>query len=164
MENALASSADRVLVVVGSRAEAVEHALAGLTVSTVRNPDHREGLGASIRTGVAALPPGTGSVLVVLGDQPGVSPELMDRVLGGDPGRTAAIVAPVYPEGQGNPVLFRASVFPELLEVEGDVGARSVVERDPERVRRIVLERPMPRDVDTPDDLRRLRRDAPDPG
>lgn len=156
VENALASSADRVLVVLGSEADAVGDALAGLPVDTVRNPDHREGMGTSIRAGIRALGSGSDGALVVLGDQPEVGPELMDRVLGADPAGKAAIVAPVYREGVGNPVLFRASVFGELLELEGDRGARAVVERDPARVRRVPMERSMPRDVDTPAELRRL--------
>lgn len=160
VENALGSRADRVLVVLGHDGDAVEEALAGLPVDTARNPEHREGMGASIRAGIRALPQGCGAVLVVLGDQPEVDAELMDRVLEADPAGSAAVVAPVYREGQGNPVLFRASVFGELLELEGDRGARSVVERDPARVLRLAIDRPMPRDVDTAADLRRLAREA----
>ncbi|NIP60365.1 MAG: NTP transferase domain-containing protein [Gemmatimonadetes bacterium] len=160
VENALDSGADRVLVVVGHEADAVEETLAGLAVETVRNPEYREGMASSIRAGIRALAEGCEEVLVVLGDQPEVDAGLMDRVLEADPGGGVAVVAPVYREGQGNPVLFRASVFPELLVLRGDRGARSVVERDPARVRRVTVERPMPRDVDTAADLRRLAEEA----
>lgn len=158
--NALASEADRVLVVLGHEGSAVEEALAGLAVDTVRNPEHREGMGASIRAGIGALREGCDGVVVILGDQPEVDAGLIDRVLGADPEGSAAVVAPVYREGQGNPVLFRSSVFPELLELRGDEGARSVVERDPARVRRVEVDRSMPRDVDTAADLRRLTEEA----
>lgn len=156
VENALASGADAVLVVLGGEGHAVREVLAGLPVSTVHNPLHTQGMSTSIRVGVAALPPGTDAVLVVLGDQPGVEPALMDRVLDADPEGAAEVVVPVYPEGPGNPVLFRAEVFPELMELEGDVGARAVVERAPRRVHRVSMERSLPRDVDTPRDLRAL--------
>lgn len=156
VENVLDSGADPVVVVLGHEADAVEEALAGLPVATVRNPDHREGMASSIRAGIRALPEGCDGVVVVLGDQPEVDAGLIDRVLEADAQGSAAVVAPVYREGQGNPVLFRAAVFPELLELRGDRGARSVVERDPARVRWVELDRPMPRDVDTGADLRRL--------
>jgi len=160
VENVLDSRADPVVVVLGHEADAVEEALAGLPVATVRNPDHREGMASSIRAGIRALPEGCDGVVVVLGDQPEVDAGLIDRVLEADAQGSAAVVAPVYREGQGNPVLFRAAVFPELLELRGDRGARSVVERDPARVRWVELDRPMPRDVDTGADLRRLAGEA----
>lgn len=156
VENVLDSGADPVLVVLGHEADAVEKTLAGLPVATVRNPEHREGMASSIRAGIRALPEGCDGVVVVLGDQPEVDAGLIDRVLEADARGSAAVVAPVYPEGQGNPVLFRSAVFTELLELRGDRGARSVVERDPARVRWVELDRPMPRDVDTGADLRRL--------
>ena len=155
-EQALKSVADRVLVVVGREGDAARQALQGLPLTTVHNPLHTEGMSTSIRTGIAALPPEARAVLVLLGDQPGVGPDLMDAVLEADPEGEADVVVPVYREGPGNPVLFRAPVFPELLELEGDRGARAVVERAPGRVLEVTLDRTMPRDVDTPGDLRRL--------
>ena len=54
-------------------------------------------------------------------------------------------------------MLFRAAVFPELLALGGDRGARAVVARDEARVALVEVDRPMPEDVDTPDDYARLR-------
>ena len=70
----------------------------------------------------------------------------------------AAIVAPRYREGRGNPVLFTAAVFPELLRLTGDQGARAIVEADAARVALVPFDLPMPRDVDTPEDYESLRR------
>lgn len=154
--NVLASSVDRVVVVVGHDAERVVEALADLPVDVVRNPEPARGMGSSIRVGVAAVAEEARAVLVVLGDQPEVGPEIADRVLNGDPEGAADVVVPVYREGQANPVLFRRPVFAELLALGGDRGARTVVKRDPGRVRRVVMDRSIPGDVDTPDDLRRL--------
>jgi molybdenum cofactor cytidylyltransferase len=66
------------------------------------------------------------------------------------------IAAPRYRDGLGNPVLFRAAVFPELLAVGGDRGARSVVGREAGRVAVVPFDYPMPDDVDTPEDYARL--------
>ena len=60
------------------------------------------------------------------------------------------------PPGSNNPVLFAAAVFPELAALGGDGGARAVVQARPERVARVALDAPMPADVDTPEDYRRL--------
>lgn len=155
VENVLASSVDRVFVVLGEDEADVWGAVEALPVTAVRNLAYREGMASSIRAGIAALPDTVEWALVVLGDQPGVKPEQMDRILrAGAPGRL--VVAPVYEGCQGNPVLFHRLVFPELRTLEGDRGARSVVERDPDRVFRLDMDAPMPTDVDTPEDLRRM--------
>ena len=73
------------------------------------------------------------------------------------------IVAPVYRDGRGNPVLFASSVFDELRRVEGDRGGRPVVARDPERVAEVPVDAPMPADIDTPEDYEAARRGGPHP-
>lgn len=156
VENALASTVDRVLVVVGEDGLKVRSALEGLPVTAVRNPGHREGMASSIRAGIAAIPDTVEWALVVLGDQPGVSPRHVDRVLEAREAPGRLVVAPVYRGRQGNPVLFHRSVFRELLALEGDRGARSVVDHDPGRVLRLEVDAAMPVDVDTPEDLRRV--------
>jgi molybdenum cofactor cytidylyltransferase len=66
------------------------------------------------------------------------------------------VVAPVYRGVQGTPVLFSAEVFGELAALDGDAGARSVVQAQPQRVARVAIDAPMPIDVDTPEDYARL--------
>jgi len=62
----------------------------------------------------------------------------------------------VFQGTQGTPVLFAAEVFDELRALDGDAGARSVVQARPERVARLLIDAPMPPDVDTPEDYARL--------
>lgn len=156
VESALGSDVDRVLVVVGEEGSAVRDALEDLPAAVVLNPDHQEGMASSIRVGVAALPDGVEWVVILLGDQPEVTPEVVNRVLEAR-GAGRPMVAPVYRGRQGNPVAFHASVFPELEALTGDEGGRPLLERDPGRVTRLELDLPMPRDVDTREDLLRLR-------
>jgi molybdenum cofactor cytidylyltransferase len=54
-------------------------------------------------------------------------------------------------------VLFKREMFPELMELEGDLGARPILQREPERVEWVELALPMPPDVDTPDDYEKIR-------
>jgi molybdenum cofactor cytidylyltransferase len=75
----------------------------------------------------------------------------------------AAITVPRYRDGRGHPVLFAAPIFTELAAVEGDRGGRGVVARDPSRVREVLVDAPVPADVDTWEAYEALlaRRDRP---
>jgi molybdenum cofactor cytidylyltransferase len=145
------------VVVTGHDDGSVRAALANLHVRFVVNPRPEDGQGTSIAAGAAALAPDTEAALVVLGDQPRLPADVIPTLLRERQRTGKAIVAPVYQGTQGTPVLFAAAVFPELVALKGDAGARAVVGARPERVARVVIEAAMPLDVDTPDDYDRLR-------
>lgn len=149
---------DEVLVVVGSEGAEVRAALEGLPLRIVENPAFADGMSSSLHAGVRALAPGTDAALVVLGDQPGVTPSLVGALVTEWRRSGLPIVAPLYVRERGTPVLFAAAIFPELLGVEGDDGTRSVVERDAGRVALVRFGRDTPADVDTAEDLARLQR------
>ena len=153
---ALLPLVDEVVVVTGREDAEVREALAGLAVRCAQNPRPEAGQGSSIAVGVAALKPWTRAVLIALGDQPRLPAGVVPALLAAHTRSGRAIVAPVYRGTQGNPVLFAASVFPELRALTGDAGARAVVAADPERVERVPFDLPMPPDVDTPEDFARL--------
>ncbi len=80
---------------------------------------------ASLKAGVAALPPDAAAVLVCLGDMPLVTGRMLDRLIDAwdtDEGR--GIVVPTHQGRAGNPVLWSRSFFPEILDLAGDTGAR----------------------------------------
>jgi molybdenum cofactor cytidylyltransferase len=145
------------VVVTGHEDAAVRAALAGLAVRFAVNARPEAGQGTSIATGAAALAAGTSVALVALGDQPRLPADVIPALLRERQRTGKPIVAPVYRGTQGTPVLFAAEVFPELIRLDGDAGARGVVGARPERVARVMIETPMPLDVDTPDDYERLR-------
>lgn len=157
VEGLLAAGVEPLSAVVGPDGDAVAAALADLRVQIVVNPHPEAGQASSLIAGIAALPPGTEAVLVALGDQPFVPADVIRELIYALRGSDKVIAAPRYRDGLGNPVLFRAAVFPELLALGGDRGARAVVERDEARVALVEVDRPMPEDVDTPDDYARLR-------
>ncbi len=152
VERVLASRAAEVLVVVGPERDAVCAALDGLAVRLVPNERWAEGMSTSLRAGLQSVAPGTTGVLVVLGDQPSVSPLVCDRLIGALTSRGRPIVVPSYRGVRGHPVGFAAELFPELLAIDGDSGARSVVERDPRRVCAVEFAFSVPPDLDTPAD------------
>ena len=95
VEEALASQARPVIVVTGHQRERVEAALAGLPVDFVHNPDFADGLGTSLKTGIAALPAQADGVIVCLGDMPQVDAAMIDRLIGAiDPAKGALIAMP----------------------------------------------------------------------
>jgi molybdenum cofactor cytidylyltransferase len=157
-EQALAARLDRVLVVVGAAGDAVATALAGLPVELIKNPAYAEGQSTSLRAGVAALGPQVGAALVLLGDQPFVTPAIVERIVHEWRASGTAIVAPIYRGQRGNPVLFARTIFRELLAIEGDQGARAILAADPARVRAVAFDDDRPLvDIDTPEDYARLQ-------
>ena len=154
---ALLAHVDDLVVVTGGGGDAVRAALDGLSVRFVENAHPEAGQGSSIAVGAGALSPGTDAVIVALGDQPRVPPDVVTTLVATWRRTGKTIVAPVYRGVQGTPVLFAASVVPELVALTGDAGARGVVAARPERVERVAFEQAMPEDVDTPEDFARLR-------
>jgi molybdenum cofactor cytidylyltransferase len=157
VESVLAGGVDAVWVVTGPDVEPIEAALAGLEVQLVVNPAPEEGQAGSVRTGIAALPESVEAVLIALGDQPLMPPSIIPALLAARRTSPKLIVAPRYRDGQGNPVVFRREIFPELLRLTGDQGARPIIQKEPTRVEWVELDLPMPPDVDTPDDYEKIR-------
>ncbi|HEY3776494.1 MAG TPA: nucleotidyltransferase family protein [Rhizomicrobium sp.] len=159
---ALASRARPLIVVLGNEAEAVRGVLAGLDVQTVENPDYREGLGASIRTGISAVPDSCAGALIALGDMPWIDANLIDRTIASfAPEEGRAICVATHCGQRGHPVLFARRFFPELLALTGDAGAKRIVELHESLICEIEAGDDAPLiDVDTPEALTKFRNSA----
>ena len=147
---------DDCIVVTGPEDAALRAALRDLSVRFAVNARPQDGQGSSIAVGAAALTPSTTAALVVLADQPLTPPSVIPALLAARQASGKAIAAPSYRGTRGTPVLFAASVFPELRALAGDSGARAVVAAQPERVEIVEVDVAMPADVDTPEDFARL--------
>jgi molybdenum cofactor cytidylyltransferase len=158
-ETALASRARPVIVVTGHQRERVEAALAGLPVRFAHNADFADGLGTSLKTGIAALPAAADGVVVCLADMPQVDAALIDRLLGEfDPDKGALVVVPTIDGKRGNPVVWSRRFFPDLMAVEGDVGARHLIGRYAEAVTEVPLSgNAALTDIDTPEALQAVK-------
>jgi molybdenum cofactor cytidylyltransferase len=159
VDQVLASRARPVIVVTGHQRERVEAALRGLPVKFVHNPHFADGLGTSLRAGVAALPAEVDGTIVCLGDMPQVDAVLIDRLIGAfDPDAGALAVVPTIDGKRGNPVVWSRRFFPDLMTVEGDVGARHLIGRYTEAVAEVPLTGTAAlTDVDTPEALEAVR-------
>ncbi|HML14508.1 MAG TPA: molybdopterin-binding/glycosyltransferase family 2 protein [Xanthobacteraceae bacterium] len=154
-EQALASRAAPVIVVTGHERPKVEAALAGLRLRLVHNPEYAAGLSTSLKAGLAALPGNVDGAIVCLGDMPQVTAALIDRMLEAfDPARGALIVVPTIDGKRGNPVVWSRRFFPDLMALEGDVGARHLIATYADAVVEVPMEDSAAlTDVDTPDAL-----------
>lgn len=158
-EAALASSARPVIVVTGHEAGAVRAALAGLDVGFVHNAGHAEGLSTSLRAGLAALPTDCEGAVVLLGDMPGVSAELIDRLIAAFTAQPdAAAIVPVSEGERGNPALLSRALFAKAAALSGDRGARKLIDEASAAVVEIPAGEAARADIDTREALERARR------
>lgn len=140
------------IVVLGSSAAELGALLKHSPGSIVVNQEWREGLGSSIRAGVARLPPACSGALLLLADQPAVTADDLRRLAGAWRRQPLCIAAALYAGACGVPAIFPRSLFPELSQLRGDQGARVLLRRHADRLVRV----PMPGaelDIDTPEDL-----------
>ncbi|MBZ9974504.1 NTP transferase domain-containing protein [Mesorhizobium sp. BR-1-1-10] len=130
-ERALASKASGTIVVTGHQRERVRAALSGLDVTFADNPDFADGLSTSLKAGTACLPEDAAGAMIVLGDMPGVASDDLDRLI--DAFRRAggnSVVRATHQGKRGNPVLLPRSLFAAIAHLEGDTGARHLVEAE----------------------------------
>jgi molybdenum cofactor cytidylyltransferase len=130
-ERALGSKASDTIVVTGHQRERVRAVLSGLDVTFADNPDFAEGLSSSLKAGIAQVSGDVAGAMIVLGDMPGVSSADLDRLIDAfrkSEGRS--VVRASHQGRRGNPVLLPRSLFPAIAHLEGDTGARHLVEAE----------------------------------
>jgi molybdenum cofactor cytidylyltransferase len=156
---AAASSAKPVIVVTGNDANRVRAALSGLDVGFVNNTDFAKGLSTSLKTGIAAVPTDCDGAIVILGDMPGITAALIDKMIAAfDPAEDRVICVATRGGKHGNPVLWARRFFPEIAQIEGDVGAKSLIGTYSELVCEIEASDDAPLvDIDTPEALEAYR-------
>lgn len=160
--SALASGLDQVVVVLGHEAAtiraALDDSLGRTRANIVVNARYAEGQATSVVAGLAALRTDAEAALFLLGDQPGVSTAMIDALLAAFLADRAPVFAPTYGGTIGNPVLFSRDLFPELLRLTGDEGARGVVRRHLGETQLVEMGMAEPpQDIDTEADYQALR-------
>ncbi len=163
LDAVLASQARPVVLLLGHQAEQVRAQIASYAthpdLSIIENIDYLQGMSTSMRLGIQTLQSygymkstesEIDSALVLLGDQPLITAQDIDILISTYRTTGKRIVAPTYEGKRGNPILFDASLFPELLKVTGDEGGRSVLERHRDEIATVEMGNPLANiDVDT---------------
>jgi molybdenum cofactor cytidylyltransferase len=152
-EALLKSTVRPVLVITGHERQTIETVLADLPVTFHHAAGYVSGMSASLKTGAGAAASGSDAILVCLGDMPFVQPETLDRLAAAYDGQAA--IFPTYQGQRGNPVLLGRLLFPQILTLTGDEGARALLKSIPEQVAELAVDDPgILRDIDRPEALR----------
>ncbi|MDA7947942.1 MAG: nucleotidyltransferase family protein [Hyphomicrobiaceae bacterium] len=155
-ERVVASSLAATVVVTGFESERVEDALSDMKLEFARNPDFRSGMAASLACGVAVVDGDASGAMIVLGDMPGVTTGLVDRLVGAFENEDCHKIT--YPAGtdgrQGNPVIWPRRFFPDLLSLTGDRGAKALIAANPDDTLAVSVDDGVAfEDIDTRSDL-----------
>lgn len=152
-ETALAADVASVTVVTGHRRGEIEAALLGLKVTTVENPDYASGMASSLISGFLAVPArGADGILVMLADMPGVTAVDLDLLIAAFRAASGrAVVRAVSRGKRGNPVILPRSLGDAVMRLEGDVGARHILETSGLPVVDVDIGDAAHLDVDTPE-------------
>ena len=154
------SVAHPVIIVLGAHADNIKRDIGEADSSLVVNENWEEGMASSIRCGLKALnsiDPNAEGVIIMACDQPYVTADLLNNLVSVHQQTQKIIVTCSYENTYGPPSFFHRSLFPELMQLTGDVGARSLVQRHPDEVEMIPFPTGMI-DIDTAADYENLRR------
>lgn len=146
-----ASSLDQVIVVVGG---SEDEARAGLTLTraeVVSNAAYASGCASSLLAGMDAAGD-CDALMLVLGDMPGVDAGVIDAVRDDWERHQPWAAVTEYRGVPGHPFVFSAAAFETLRGLHGDKAVWKILDSQPERVRRVPVDRPLPADVDTSED------------
>lgn len=122
------SSVEGIFVVTGHEHDDLEAEFKDANVHLIHNPAYASGLSASLKAGISALPADADAVLVCLGDMPLIGSDWLETLIGAWSEASAdTICVPTFQGKSGNPVLWPRSCFSEIMELEGDAGARSLI-------------------------------------
>lgn len=150
---AIGSRSASVIVVTGHRKSEIESALSGLDVTIAHNPDYASGMASSLATGFSVEHArDADGILVMLADMPGVSSDDLDKLMAAFRQSGGQSITRAVSRGKrGNPVILPKSLFDAVLRLEGDVGARYIIETSGVPVVDIDIGDAAHLDVDTPE-------------
>jgi molybdenum cofactor cytidylyltransferase len=158
VEVALASLCQPIIVILGAYAEQIKPKLMLKAVQVVENSQWQEGMSSSIRAGISMLLKTNSkvdAVIISLADQPLVSPQIFNQLIQSYQETQKVIIASKYNETTGVPALFSNALFPELMQLEGDKGAKALIQKYID-TGLILLIPEAAIDIDTPDDYKQL--------
>ena len=148
---------EQIYVVVGANSEDVIHGIEGLPVNVIHNTHWQTGIASSLKAGIKSIKPGCKAVMITLCDQPLISAIHLEQLIKLWSENHSKIIASTYAGTLGTPAIIPIDLCPQLLELEGDMGAKPILEKTPNRLVKL----PIPEaefDIDTPADLENLKK------
>ena len=161
IDNAAASHLEQILLVLGSHAGEIAGKITiSPKIEIVVNHDFKEGMSSSVKCGIKNAPAGADAFMLLLGDQPFISPAIINRLLDEYQTSKHGIVIPVYNGKHGHPVIFAAKYKQELLAI-ADQGAKAVVNNHLQDILEVPLDAPeILTDIDTQQDYQKAKAQA----
>ena len=155
---AIAAEVGPVIVVIGSELKLLEDELKDTKAIVVHNKEWEEGLASSIRSGLdqftAEFPSAEGVIFTVC-DQPYITEFLLRQMVDGHVVSGQKLIASAYDDTMGTPVFFHKDLFPQLMELKGDKGAKQIINNNKDGM--AIVSFPMGgRDIDTEADYEQL--------
>ena len=149
---------DQIVVALGGAAVEVRASVDLAGTDVVVNDAYGTGCSSSIAAALAAVDPRSELVVLMLGDQPGVSADTVAALRAGRGDAPLSVCR--YEDGRGHPIAFARSVFDDLRALHGDKGVWRLLDRCVGDVVDVPIAGPVPLDVDTPEDYRAVLADA----
>ena len=143
---------DQMVVAIGGSADEVRATVDLARADVVVNDAYGAGCSSSIAAALGVVDPRCDLLVLMLGDQPGVTADTVAALLGGRGDAPLAICR--YDDGPGHPIAFTAGVFPALADLHGDKGVWRLLDQRAGEVANVPVAGPIPLDVDTPEDYR----------
>ncbi len=149
-------SLDEVVVVLGRASDQIRQRIDFGTAKVVENPVFTEGCASSYRAGIAALDSHSDAIMIILGDQPGITPEIINRLADEWRASEAPIALCSYQGRKGHPMIFARSLFDQLESLHGDKAAWKLIDRQAASVLEVHLALSFPEDINTREDFERI--------
>ena len=163
LDAALKSKLNRIILVLGYAhqqvLQAIDPKLQDSKLSVEINPHHEKGQSFSLQLGLSRIIDTFPAVMFLLADQPLVDTATLNFLLKHFWSADKDICVPTYAGQKGNPCIFRKKIFPKIMQITGDRGARHIIRSNPERVLEIdIKNHHFFLDVDTPEDLEKIKK------
>ncbi len=148
--SALASECENVIVVTGFQQQEIERCLSDYDLNVVHNEDFASGMASSIGVGIQAAGK-CDAVIILLGDMPGISTQMINQLLEAAQGGDAKQIVVSTSDGKrGNPLLWPEYYYDELKSLQGDSGAKQIISKYHDRIVEVELGPAARFDLDTP--------------
>ena len=133
VKNILASSINELIIVLGHQKEIIEKLIdKNEKIKFVFNKDFESGMASSIKAGLNHLSEDTEAFFICLGDMPMVNKDIFNLLIKSKNNRE--IIVPTYKNKQGNPILFSKSMKKKIMTIEGNVGAKKILELNKDKI------------------------------
>jgi len=151
-----ADGLDETIVVLGRAADEIRKRVAFADAQVVENMVFTEGCASSYRAGIAALDWHSEAIMIILGDQPGITPDVINCLADEWRHSEAPIALCSYQGRKGHPMIFARSLFDQLETLHGDKAAWKLVDANASSVLEVHLSLPFPEDINTREDFERI--------